>query len=115
MYAGYVKNANLIQSMIEQYGKVDKEDGKYSVAEITRRFSFEFDGMRNHEFYFTSFEDGPKNLEERSELKKQIKNDFESFEKWLDRFKSLATTRRSRLGDALLRPPDKTIIKCLGG
>ena len=93
LYAGYVKNANLIQSMIEQYGKVDKEDGKYSVAEITRRFSFEFDGMRNHEFYFTSFEDGPKNLEERSELKKQIKNDFESFEKWLDRFKSLATTR----------------------
>ena len=56
LYAGYVKHANLIQKMIEMYGKVDAEDGKYSVAEITRRFAFEFNGMRNHELYFSQFE-----------------------------------------------------------
>lgn len=59
LYAGYVKHANLIQKMVEMYGKVDAEDGKYSVAEITRRFSFEFNGMRNHEIYFSHFEGGP--------------------------------------------------------
>src|SRR5882762_3677915 len=70
LYAGYVKNANLIRSMIEMYGKVDAEDGKYSVSEITRRFSFEFNGMRNHEIYFSHFEGGPQPLSADSELLK---------------------------------------------
>lgn len=93
LYAGYVKNTNLILSMIEQYGGVDDEGGKYSVMEITRRFSFEFGGMKNHEVYFSSFEGGQKGLEEGSELKKQIEKDFESFDKWLLRFKQIAMTR----------------------
>lgn len=93
LYAGYVKHANLILSMIEQYSKVDDEGGKYSVMEITRRFSFEFNGMRNHEYYFSSFEGGPKNLGEESELKKEIEKTFGSFDIWLSRFKSIATTR----------------------
>lgn len=58
LYAGYVKNANLIGKMLEMYGKVDAEDGKYSVSEIRRRFAFEFGGMRNHEVYFSSLEGG---------------------------------------------------------
>jgi superoxide dismutase, Fe-Mn family len=93
LYAGYVKNANLILSMIEQYGEVPDEGGKYSVMEISRRFSFEYNGMRNHEYYFSSFEGGPKELEGESELKKQIENDFGSFDVWLSSFKSIATTR----------------------
>lgn len=93
LYQGYVKHANLIQSMIEQYSQVDDESGKYSVMEITRRFSFEFGGMRNHEYYFASLEGGPKDLKEESELKKEIEKEFGSFEKWLTRFKTIAATR----------------------
>lgn len=93
LYQGYVKNANLILSMIEQYGAVDDEGGKYSVMEITRRFSFEFNGMRNHEYFFSSLENGPKNLEEGSDLKKAITEEFGDFEKWLARFKTIAATR----------------------
>ena len=93
LYAGYVKHTNLIQDMIEQYGKVDDEGGKYSVAEITRRFSFEFNGMRNHEFYFASLENGSKKLEEGSELKKEIEKEFGDFDTWLARFKTIALTR----------------------
>ncbi len=85
LYAGYVKNANLIQSMIEMYGKVDAEDGKYSVMEITRRFSFEFNGMRNHELYFSHFEGGPQPLSSDSPL---IQAGFD-----LEKFKALALTR----------------------
>jgi len=93
LYSGYVKNANLIQSMIEMYGKADAEDGKYSVMEITRRFSFEFDGMRNHELYFSHFEGGPQVLDEGSAFKKAIEEEFGSFDAWLARFKAVAMTR----------------------
>ena len=43
LYAGYVKNAN------ELLGG----------EEYNRRFPFEFNGMRNHEIYFSHFEGGP--------------------------------------------------------
>jgi Fe-Mn family superoxide dismutase len=78
LYAGYVKNANLIQSMLEMYGKTDAEDGKYSVSEIRRRFAFEFGGMRNHEVYFSQFEGGPQPLGESSELAKVDWNNFKT-------------------------------------
>ena len=42
LYAGYVKNANEILAT-----------GQYD-----RRFPFEFNGMRNHELYFSHFENG---------------------------------------------------------
>lgn len=93
LYAGYVKHANLILSMIEQYGQVDAEDGKYSLAEIQRRFSFEFDGMRNHEIYFSHFEGGAQELSADSALKKAIEEEWGSFDTWLARFKTIAATR----------------------
>lgn len=76
LYAGYVKNVNLL---------LEQEDNG--------RIGFEFNGMRNHEYYFESLVGGPKNLEENSELKKQIEKDFGNFEQWLEKFKILATTR----------------------
>jgi len=93
LYAGYVKNTNLILSMIEQYGKTDAEDGKYSVMEITRRFSFEYNGMKNHEYYFDSLSGGSTPLTTSGALAKQIEEDFGSYESWLASFKNLATTR----------------------
>lgn len=76
LYAGYVKNINLI---------LEQTEGT--------KLGFEFDGMRNHEYYFASLENGPKNLEEGSTLKKQIEKDFDNFGMWLTKFKTLATTR----------------------
>lgn len=93
LYQGYVKNANLILSMTLQYGEVDDEGGKYSVAEITRRFGFEYNGMRNHEVYFDSLSGGSRMISDDGELKKQIEKDFGSFEEWLSRFKSIGATR----------------------
>jgi Fe-Mn family superoxide dismutase len=92
LYEGYVKHANLIQNMIEMYGKVDDEGGKYSVSEITRRFSFEFNGMRNHEYYFASLEGGHTEISD-GELKKELENTFGSFDAFLTRFKTIALTR----------------------
>lgn len=92
LYAGYVKHANLILEKIEEYSK-DSEKYAYALGEIQRRFAFEFDGMRNHEFFFKSLEGGAKSLQENSPLKKAIDEEWGSFENWLNNFKSIALTR----------------------
>jgi Fe-Mn family superoxide dismutase len=92
LYEGYVKNTNLILEKINQLNK-DPIDNAYLINEMHRRFSFEFNGMRNHEYYFNSLENGPKSLAENSELKKAIIKDFNSFEEWFIKFKNLALVR----------------------
>jgi Fe-Mn family superoxide dismutase len=69
LYAGYVKNTN------ELLGG----------EEYNRRFPFEFNGMRNHEIYFSHFEGGPKPLSDDSEFAKA------GFD--LEKFKAIALTR----------------------
>src|SRR3989344_1993098 len=71
LYDGYVKHANLILEKMEDYGK-DKEKNAYALGELQRRFAFEFDGMRNHEYYFMLLEDGPKELPKNSALAKAL-------------------------------------------
>ena len=50
LYAGYVKHANLINEKLESFK--DDETKSYETGELYRRFSFEYNGMRNHECYF---------------------------------------------------------------
>lgn len=95
LYAGYVKNTNSILEKIPEYRGYAGEDpfAPYVVSELYRRFSFEFNGMRNHEYYFRSLEGGAKPLPENSELKKAVEENFSSFDSWLEDFKALAMTR----------------------
>jgi superoxide dismutase, Fe-Mn family len=96
LYAGYVKFANLIGEKITEM-KQDSEKFAYALGEVQRRFSFEFNGMRNHEVYFASLEGGQKALSETGTLKKAIADEFGSFDAWLKAwlksFKALAMTR----------------------
>ncbi|MFA6274392.1 MAG: Fe-Mn family superoxide dismutase [Candidatus Paceibacterota bacterium] len=92
LYGGYVKNTNLILEKILELSN-DLEKNTYLLSELHRRFAFEFGGMRNHEYYFAGLENGAQNLKDDSELKKQIIQDFGSFEIWLEKFKNLALTR----------------------
>lgn len=99
LYSGYVKNANVILSKIDEYSK-DAEpmlgaelEHAYALSEIHRRFGFEFDGMRNHEYYFAHFQGGTNPLGEASELRKAIEEEWGNFDRWLSRFKTLALTR----------------------
>ncbi|MEK7574882.1 MAG: Fe-Mn family superoxide dismutase [Patescibacteria group bacterium] len=92
LYAGYVKNSNLI---VEKIGELasDAEKNAYVMGELQRRFGFEFNGMRNHEYYFKSLEGGQKSLPENSKLKAAIEKQAPSFDIWLGGFKALAMTR----------------------
>lgn len=86
LYAGYVKHANLILEQMES------DADPYAKMEMMRRFGFEFDGMRNHEYYFRALEGGAQELND-SVLKNAIEKNFGSFDAWLDQFKTLAKTR----------------------
>ncbi len=92
LYAGYVKSIN---SIYEKVGELmqDPEKNGYVVGELMRRVGFEFNGMRNHEYYFKSLEGGAKLLPENSELKKAMESQAGSVEAWIGGFKSLAMTR----------------------
>lgn len=92
LYSGYVKNTNLILEKIEEYS-ADSEKHAYALGELQRRFSFEFNGMRNHEHYFKSLEGGASTLPSGSTLKAAIEKEWGSFDGWLARFKAICLTR----------------------
>ena len=96
LYKGYVTNAN---NVIEKISTLslgmfkDKEDNGYVISELFRRFSFEYNGMRNHEVYFNSLSGGPKPLNPDSALAKLINETCMSLDILLMGFKNMAMTR----------------------
>ena len=104
LYQGYVKNANLINEKLATY-RTDLDVNAYILGELNRRFSFEYNGIRNHEAYFSAFEGGPKALDSGGKLKKAIESEWGSFENWLAIFKNIAATTRGIGWAMLLRDP----------
>ena len=69
LYQGYVKNTNALVNLLEV-----KELGTLEYAELTRRFGWEWNGMRLHELYFENLDKeagvlGDGTLKEKIELK----------------------------------------------
>lgn len=95
LYSGYVKHANLILEKIPEYGQWAEKDPfvTYFTGELQRRFAFEFGGMRNHEYYFKSFEGGSTSLTAGGALQKAVEEEWGSWDGWLARFKTIALTR----------------------
>ncbi len=94
LYAGYVKQTNTILGQIAELSK-DAEKNSLILSELQRRFAFEFDGMRNHEYFFKQFESGASVISEgtASSLKSEIAAEWGDFDLWLNRFKNIALTR----------------------
>lgn len=92
LYQGYVANTN---KLIEELSTLAKEEktATPSFAELKRRFSWEFNGMRLHEYYFGNMVKGGKVLDKSSALFKKIANDFGSLENWEKDFKATGTMR----------------------
>ncbi len=68
LYEGYVKHVNLIAEKLGAVRAGTLELDPYIVAELRRRFAFEFDGMRMHEYYFEQFEGGATAMKQNSSL-----------------------------------------------
>jgi len=94
LYSGYVKNVNSILEKIPEYRGYATQDAfaPYVVGELGRRLSFEYNGMRNHEIYFSSFEGGPKPLPD-GKLKTLIAETYGSLDACVSEIKALALTR----------------------
>ena len=92
LYAGYVKNINVI---FEKIGELmaDPEKNAYTIGELHRRIGFEFNGMRNHEYYFKSLEGGARPLPKGSQFKATLEKVAGTFENAMMGFKTLAMTR----------------------
>jgi Fe-Mn family superoxide dismutase len=90
LYDGYVKHTNKIAELVST---IDQHD-EYAVKEAHRRLGFEFDGMRNHEYYFAQIEDGAQALDTDGPLAKQMDSDFGGHEKWMDLFKGTVAKQR---------------------
>ncbi|HEY0980350.1 MAG TPA: Fe-Mn family superoxide dismutase [Candidatus Paceibacterota bacterium] len=90
LYAGYVKNANLVLEKLASYK--DDESKAYETAELYRQFSFEFNGMRNHECYFALL-DGKSELDNDSTLLGAISAQWGDMQTFKDAFLTLALTR----------------------
>jgi Fe-Mn family superoxide dismutase len=92
LYQGYVKHTNLIIDRISEYS-TDTEKYAYELGELQRRFSFEYNGMKNHEYYFEQLESGAIALDTASPLAQAINESFGSFDAFSARFKTIAMTR----------------------
>ncbi|HOW27393.1 MAG TPA: Fe-Mn family superoxide dismutase [Elusimicrobiota bacterium] len=91
LYNGYVTNTNKVADLLAQMLK----DGKTATpeyAEMKRRFGWEFNGMRLHEFYFENL-GGKKALDKNSALGKALAQQFGSVENWETDFKAAGAMR----------------------
>jgi Fe-Mn family superoxide dismutase len=88
LYAGYVKNTNLLLDKIETLR--DSEAGP-EISELTRRFGFEFNGMRLHEYYFDQL--SVKTESATNNLRQALEAQYGSFENWLNDFKRVGMLR----------------------
>ncbi len=89
LYAGYVKNSNAMLAKLDEL-KTDSEKNALALAEIKRRFGFEFDGMRLHELYFEAL---GANNEPVDQLKAALAAQWGSFEAWLAEFQAMGAMR----------------------
>ena len=90
LYAGYVKNFNAISSLLPEYAK-DSEKHAHALSELVRRKSFEFDGMRLHEYYFEQFEGESKSLPQESALGKIFEKEYHGH--FTEYFKGIGSMR----------------------
>ncbi|HVY72576.1 MAG TPA: Fe-Mn family superoxide dismutase [Candidatus Paceibacterota bacterium] len=92
LYQGYVKNFNSISKKLPEYA-ADSEANAHALSELIRRRSFEFDGMRLHELYFSQFEGGAKSLNTESALAKQFEKEYKQVEHVIPYLTAIAMMR----------------------
>jgi superoxide dismutase, Fe-Mn family len=90
LYEGYVKNFNTIASKLVEYAE-DTEKNAHALSELMRRKSFEFDGMRLHEYYFEQFEGGPTPITANGALGKALAGEFKTY--FQEYFKAIGNMR----------------------
>lgn len=106
LYGGYVKNTNGAMELMKKHLEAGNT---YEYGEVKRRYGWEFNGMRLHEYYFGGMTKVVQPLAEGS-LKDQIIKDFGSVEAWEKDFRAVlgmrgigwTITYYDKMGDCLI-------------
>ena len=92
LYKGYVANTNKLAETLDALLK----EGKLATpeyAELSRRFGWEFNGMRLHEYYFENMVKGGTRPDKDTPLSTLISREFGSYESWEKDFRGTGTMR----------------------
>lgn len=92
LYAGYVKNFNDMTLLVGEMLN-DSEKNSHAIAELIRRRSFEFGGMRLHEYYFAQWEGGAKEITKDCPLYMALAQGFGSVETAVTHIKKVGMMR----------------------
>jgi Fe-Mn family superoxide dismutase len=92
LYQGYVNNFNAISALLPEYAK-DSEKHAHALSELIRRRSFEFDGMRLHELYFSQFEGGPAEMPTGGAFFDAVAKEYHKMEYLVEMLKAIAKMR----------------------
>jgi Fe-Mn family superoxide dismutase len=91
LYQGYVTNTNKLMDTLATMLK----DGKTAApeyAELKRRFGFEFNGMRLHEYYFENL-GGKTAIDKSGALARKLAGAYGSYDAWEQDFRATGAMR----------------------
>jgi Fe-Mn family superoxide dismutase len=91
LYQGYVTNTNKVMDALAVMLKEGKT-GTPEYAELKRRFGWEWNGMRLHEYYFENL-GGKSALDKAGALAKKLAQSFGSYEAWEQDFRATGAMR----------------------
>jgi Fe-Mn family superoxide dismutase len=93
LYSGYVKNTNILNEKVIELTEQGKS-GQPEYAELKRRYGFEYNGMRLHEYYFGNLKAGGNGeLKDSSTLGKSIQEVYSSIDVWKNDFMKVGNMR----------------------
>ena len=92
LYKGYVTNTNKLAENLDALLKEGKA-ATPEYAELSRRFGWEFNGMRLHEYYFGNMAKGGAALDKSAALCAKIGQEFGSLENWEMDFRATGAMR----------------------
>lgn len=91
LYEGYVNNTNILMSkmnVIREERFAGDDSKKEESAELHRRYSWEYNGMRLHELYFENITKESTALDMQGNLAKSLIERFGSYDAFVHNFKN---------------------------
>lgn len=110
LYEGYVTHVNKMSDILKADREGTQKLDPYAAAELRRRFAFEFDGMRMHEYYFEQFEGGAKEASEGTTLCARAVAKYGSWDAFIAHVREVATSRGIGWTVVYLDPTQDTLI-----
>ncbi|MDE1970776.1 MAG: superoxide dismutase [Patescibacteria group bacterium] len=105
LYKGYVTNTNKLIDMFSVLRNEEKT-GTPEYAELTRRFGWEYNGMRLHEYYFENIVKERANRNENAPLARALTEQYGSLQHWEKNFRATGALRG--IGWTILYKDSKT-------